>query len=369
MPTIRILHASDLHFADVPNLVAATDRLSAGISLPNVFSKAFWHALTHTALVSSYDPTRTLALAEFINNDYDANHIGRQNKPLDGRRNDPLDAIVLTGDIATTGLTDDLKCARRFLEDAYDPSVPAQQAAVPGEGSISRVLTHDGCSCTEPVGLLLMPGNHDRLRPSRKTVFSPGGGKFDTILGVHWNSPRLQSHGPDVRELKIDRGSLSVSVIAADFNLKHKKHRDGKWWNKYAQGRVYRAPATPDILGDLERATASAPEEAVVLWATHFPPSFPSIPPAMKLIDDADLIAAANQHEVSAVLSGHTHEPVRYRTPWMDFEVLCAGTASQHHTSIGHHFHVIEISGNDKFDATISVEHYEYAATHAFVQI
>src|SRR5215213_6115308 len=286
MPTIRILHASDLHFADVPNLIAVSDHLSAGISLPNVFSRAFWHTLTHTAFVSSYDPTRTLALAEFINNDYESNHIRR--------RNEPLDAIVLTGDVATTGLTDDLKCARRFLEDPYDPGVPAQQDAVPGEGSISRVLAHDGCTCSEPVSLLLMPGNHDRLRPANFTVFSPGGRQFDAILGGHWNSAPLQQHGPDVRELKIDRGSLSVSVIAADFNLQHKKHRDGKWWNKYAQGRVYSG-----ILYHMKQATAKVPEESVVLWATHFPPSFPNIPHAMKLIDDARLIEAANRHEVS----------------------------------------------------------------------
>ncbi|HEV2862433.1 MAG TPA: metallophosphoesterase [Pyrinomonadaceae bacterium] len=362
MPTIRILHASDLHIAKVPNLVAVPDRVSAGISLGNVFSRSGLKALTRTALVSSYDPTLLLSLAEFVNDDYESNHVQG--------RGAPIDAIVLTGDIATTGRAKDLERARRFLEDPYDPGAPAQQLTAPGEGSISRVLGHDGCSCPDPVLLMLMPGNHDRLRRARLTGYSPGGTKFDHVLHKHWASAaHLKSHGNDVRELEIVKGSLRVSVIAADFNLKDRRDRQGRWWYKYAQGRVYHGRSTPRILGNLVLATRRAPAGAVVLLATHFPPRFPYIPPSMKLIDDSYLIRAANRRGVSAVLSGHTHEPVRYRAPGMDSEVLCAGTATQHHSSPGHYFHVVEINGNDLSDATITVEHYKYDKAGVFSEV
>jgi 3',5'-cyclic AMP phosphodiesterase CpdA len=367
MPTIRILHASDLHIAEVPNLVAVSDRLSAGISLRKIFSQAALKSVKHTARVSTYDPTLLLALAEFVNDDYESNHIQKQGNPID--------AIVLTGDIATTGRTKDLECARRFLEDAYDPNVPAQQSAVQAAGSISRVLNHKECPHgDEPVRLLLMPGNHDRLEPSGLGDYSPGGKEFDNILGNHWaKTTSLKHHGSDVRELEIIKGPLRVSVVAADCNLKDNKDREGHWWNKYAQGRVYHGRGTTHILGNLLLATSKAPVENIVLWATHFPPRFPHIPRAMKLIDDALLVKAANRHEVSAVLCGHTHEPLRYKYPEMDFEVLCAGTATQHHSSTGHYLHVVEISGDDKINATVNVEHYEYQGagqnTGKFVQV
>jgi len=277
---------------------------------------------------------------------------------------------VLTGDIATTGRTDDLERARDFLEKPYDTNAPAQQRAAPGAASISRVLTHDNCPCPNHVRLMLMPGNHDRLEPSGLKDYSPGGIEFDNVLGGHWKAAaHLKHHGPDVRELEIVKGSLRVSVIAADFNLKNSSDCQGHWWNKYAQGRVYRTLSQPDALDELEVATRKVPGDAVVLWATHFPPRFPYIKSAMKLINDTWLVEAANQHKVSAVLSGHTHEPVRYRSPEMDFEVLCAGTATQHYTSTGHHFHVIEIEGDNKFNAITSVEHYKHDVVSAFKRV
>ena len=75
MELVRILHASDLHIAKRANLVSGPDRISAGISLRRTFSPSTVKALFKTSMLSSYDPTLLLALAEFICQDYDYSHI------------------------------------------------------------------------------------------------------------------------------------------------------------------------------------------------------------------------------------------------------------------------------------------------------
>ena len=136
-------------------------------------------------------------------------------------------------------------------------------------------------------------------------------------------------------------------MIAADFNLQDKRHREGRWWNKYAQGKIYQT-----ILDELERRTRriqtnharSSYDTLAVIWSIHFPPRFPSIPTSMKLIDDERLIEAANRCDITAILAGHTHAPLRYKGPGMRFEIFCAGTASQHYAPKDHYVHVLNLS-------------------------
>ena|ERR1051325_5719788 len=103
MTSVRILHASDLHIARRAKLISFTDNISAGM---------YFNALKSRALVSSYNPTLLVKMTEYIYNDYVNNHVHH--------RSAPIDAVLITGDIATTGLRAALQAALTFVQGPAD---------------------------------------------------------------------------------------------------------------------------------------------------------------------------------------------------------------------------------------------------------
>jgi 3',5'-cyclic AMP phosphodiesterase CpdA len=333
MPPVRILHASDLHIAVKAKLTSVFDQISAGM---------YFHALRPRALASTYDPAILLRLADLIYHDYNGRYINQAAHRLD--------AVLLTGDLATTGKHHDLEAAVKFIDGPVHPYLPTQTPDYVPTLASSRT----------PVWLL--PGNHDRLRSAKLTGYSPGGKIFDTLFASHWSSP-ITEYDPI-----LNLSGLSVAVIGADFNLEHKRQREGRWWNKYAQGRVHQS-----VLDELELATqriqakhaASSQDELAIIWAIHFPPKSPAVATSMKLIDDEHLVEAGNRCGISAILAGHTHEPVRYQTPGMKFEVFCAGTATQDFAPRGHYFHILSLSLDAGRNLEIDWENYRFDATNS----
>ena len=331
MHPVRILHASDLHIAVKANLTSVVDYISAGM---------YFNALRPRALASTYDPSILLRLADLIYSDYRGNYINQASNPLD--------AVLLTGDLATTGKQRDLETALKFIDGPHHPYLP----------TMTRDFVPTLAASQTPVWLL--PGNHDRLRRAKLTGYSPGGKIFDTLFASHWSNP-VTEYTPI-----LSRSGLSVAVIGADFNLQHKRQREGRWWNKYAQGRVDQS-----ILGDLEQVTQriktvhaqTSSNVLAIIWAIHFPPKSPAIASSMKLIDDERLVEAGNRCGIAALLAGHTHEPVRYQAPGMRFEVFCAGTASQHFSPRGHYVHVLGFSLGAAGDVEINWENFRFQPT------
>lgn len=242
-----------------------------------------------------------------------------------------LHAIIITGDLATTGFGFDLEKGRLFLE-----------GTPPFDQTISDTK----------VPKMLLPGNHDRyIYTSDGFLFAPGGTRFDEILQNHWDGP--------VRVFKPLRGdeNLSVVIIAADFSLQSKKDCTLPLLrlSRLAQGRVY-----PAILEELVKKTRIARQQEralgytpVTLWAIHFPPFFTycdtgPIQQALNdltknLIDEDRLIDEAREHFVDAVLAGHTHEAQDYLAA--SIRVLCAGTTTQD-DSAEKQCQLIEVSRN-----------------------
>ncbi len=99
MASVRILHASDLHIAAVENITSPADRFTPG---------TIKDAALNRMLASSYDSSILLHLAKFA---YQQAELGR------------LDAILLTGDIATTGSSEDLRKAHEFIHAPVDPDL------------------------------------------------------------------------------------------------------------------------------------------------------------------------------------------------------------------------------------------------------
>jgi 3',5'-cyclic AMP phosphodiesterase CpdA len=357
MASIRILHASDLHISTRASYTSGWDIVSPGVSLNSLgkivrdpFDAA--RRLRRTAFLSTYDPDPLGAFARLV---YDV-----QTKPAHAHElRTPVDAVVLTGDISTSGLQHDLELVREFLEGpANGPDAVVSDGGFP-------TLAHVNAYAGGDTPVWILPGNHDRYRRVRATLnidYSPGGRNFEKVLGSYWGKPfpGQPDWGPDVVEFPtLTKGGLNVTVIAADFNLRHKRDRVGPRRNKYAQGRVY-----PEIVEELRSATEAARaaygQPHVVLWAVHFPPRFPGIGDSMRLIDEDWLVGAAESLGVAAIMSGHTHEQLEYPVSNPRPEGFCGGTATQHFAPLGNRLRVIEISDDARGNVTVQHEHYLY---------
>jgi len=319
MPSVRILHASDLHLASTPNNVSPADRFTPG---------TIKDALINQMLASSHDPSILLSFAKFV---------------YQQSRKGSLDAVLLSGDISTTGAREDLDQAFDFIHAPVEPGLGWQDAA--GKARLSEVNTL----------VWLLPGNHDRYETSFYG-YTPGGVEFDEVFKSDWQGP-VQTY-----ELLIKAG-LTVTLVAADFNLIRARDSE-RLLGWLAQGNVY-----PDILNKLEDATNKLPEHArqCVIWAVHFPPAFPRVSPYLQLIDGDLLTHRANSCGVKAVLAGHTHDAVKYRRPNMTFDVFCAGTASQAFSPEGNHFRIIEVNSDNAGRVTINTEEYRFNKVKAGV--
>jgi 3',5'-cyclic AMP phosphodiesterase CpdA len=253
-----------------------------------------------------------------------------------------LDSVLITGDIATTGLDYDLERALQFIEgkpDAHDARVTFGFPTISGAG----------------LPILLLPGNHDRYKLLlRRLGYAPGSRKFHQMFGRHWQG--------DVKTSSITKGGLVVGVIAADFSLR--KWRDAEWpdvvVNSYAQGKVY-----SDILDELVDATDTfhannaGADSVFVIWAAHFPPLSTNTESYMKLVGGEQVVHSANECGVSLILSGHTHDPFELSSPRMTFSALGTGSATQFDSPEGNFCQIVSVE-SDGQKCYVGVEHYEF---------
>ena len=334
MTSVRILHASDLHISSASNITSPFDHFTPG---------TLFDAVVEKMLVSTYDPAVLLRLADFIH--------------AQAARG-ALDAVLLTGDIATTGDIDDLNKALDFIEATPDPRLPSL--------TTEKAPTLGGLD----IPVWLLPGNHDRYKVGPRytmsgLIYAPGGEEFDAVFEEYWQGPVMSfsssKYGLNYYE-PIIRDRLAVVVVGVDFNLLATDNCDRPYgW--LAQGKVY-----DDILNKLGDVTMDRVRECqtqgsthvCVIWAMHFPPKYPKISPYLKLIESELLILRANRCGIKAILAGHTHDPVRYRRPEMKFDVFCAGTASQAFAPGGNHCRVLEVTSDHSGNISIASEDYQH---------
>lgn len=296
MATFRFLHISDLHISVTPRKVGVADVLLGGLE-----------GLPQVSLVSSQDPDLLEAVAALAYN----------------RRNE-IDAIIITGDLATTGERADLDEAFDFVDGSVGRSAPWLSAG--------NKPTLQGAR--RPV--VLIPGNHDRFKGF---WCKPGGDEFDSVFKKYW------SVGQSAQILCfLPAGSPELVIIGADFTLRHKNHAQGRG-GMWGQGKVY-SKGPLEKLDTLTNRIRSANANVGIIWLAHFPPDFPEGERALRLIDEEELIKAALLRDVSVILTGHTHNPKRFATPYVTHkkvEVMCAGTATQLTAPVGHVAHLLEV--------------------------
>jgi UDP-2,3-diacylglucosamine pyrophosphatase LpxH len=286
------------------------------------------HVLKDLTFASSFDPGLLFCLCNFIE-DEDPN----------------LNAIVITGDLATTGLKVDLDKGLDFLEGTSIQSISSTAAPK-----------------------LLMPGNHDRYRYiGKEFLYAPGDTLFDTTFEDYWSGP-VQAYEP----LRNDDSRLSVLIIAADFSLQSEQDCTFPLLklSRLAQGKAY--PRTLEELVRCTKELKTAEREKgytpVVLWALHFPPYFVHqhsgrVAQALygvtkNLIDEKLVVRRAREENVYAILAGHTHEAQDYMTKHSGVRVLCAGSATQDDPS-DKQCQIIEVSRNAINQPKVTITEYE----------
>lgn len=280
------------------------------------FKKLLNHTLKDFTLASSYNTGALDCLCNFVED-----------------QEPDLRAIIITGDLATTGFEFDLEKGRIFLE---------------GSGMFDQTIA------ATALEKMLLPGNHDRyIYTAKGFLYAPGGDQFETTLKNHWVGP-VKTY----RSLRNGDG-LSVVIIAADFSLQSKTDCTLPFLklSRLAQGRVY-----PTILEKLVSATKDAKEKErskgytpVILWAVHFPPFFvhrksSRVTQALtnltkNLIDEKLLVEKAKENNIYAILAGHTHEAQDYEEPNRGVRILCAGSTTQDDATIKQ-CQIIEVSRN-----------------------
>jgi 3',5'-cyclic AMP phosphodiesterase CpdA len=247
-----------------------------------------------------------------------------------------IDAILVSGDLATSGDRPDLTAAYRlYTSHPANPGVCLTAASDPTLFYWAHAQTLD-----------VLPGNHDRFGPARN-LFRPGGNVFDRVF-CPLGGVQLWSAGQGVAPgVAIYRGSWVAHLVKADFSLHRRDGGKPFYWlpGWFGQGRVLQT-----VLDQLIKATKRARDDItqnhlkpVTLWAIHFDPS--STDRALELLDSRLLAQQAAELDVKAILCGHTHEtkvkPLSPKTL-----VYACGTVAQA-GSPQWDFQIIEITTDD----------------------
>ncbi len=342
MAIFRLLHTSDLHVALRQERIGIVDYRQAGLLFP--------HGLRRVRLTSSYSPDLLDGLIERVY-----------------RQGDRFDAVLISGDLATTGKEKDLEQARSCIDgDASARWYSSHSFGKPRpEIGSHRALKGAG----RPI--LLLPGNHDRYRSSFLSTlllrpFPPGGTLFDEYFGHYWKV------GQGVQGwISPPKGDARLGLVSADLSLRENEGKDSLTYSYLGQGKAYE-----DVIAELGKLTdelrADYPNLGL-LWIVHFPPKYPQNKDFLRLLEDETLIKAAYKKGISYVLSGHTHIPRAYTATSSDgstVEVLCAGTAAQVVALEGNFIHELTIEVGGKGITSISFQSFQwYEAVQQWVQV
>lgn len=325
MSIIKILHVSDLHISKYPFLKQLDRRSPA----------TYYDAIRNGTYAASHSTRKLRALVSLVY-----------------RLRDQIDAVLITGDIATTGLDYDLALALAFVDgptDAHDSRTSHGFPTISGAD----------------IPVFLLPGNHDRYKLRLKRLgYAPGGRLFHQVFYRHWQG--------DVRVSKIIKADFVAGIVAADFSLRSWRDAEGPNYlvNQYSQGRVY-----PDILKTCIDETVAFREQyqkirnVFIIWAVHFPAIPGQEETYMKLRSREDLIVAADQNGVSLLLSGHTHDPFEFASPRYSFRSLGAGSTTQDDSPEGNYCEVITIENSGRGYSLENV-HYKFdQTTNRFIKV
>lgn len=209
-----------------------------------------------------------------------------------------MDGIIISGDLATTGMPGDISVARAFVDDA----------PLNGFRSESRKPTLQ--SARRPIYVL--PGNHDRYANNFAMTNSK---LFDLAFGNY-----LHNFNGYVGYWVRRKAGHYLGFVYADFTLRARSDATTRL-GAYGQGRVYQ-----DVFQDLKDQTfalKSKYSNINLCWVLHFAPF--DCGSHLELVDWQQIARAASAAGVTATLCGHTHSQAKIQAH--GHTIYCAGSA------------------------------------------
>ncbi|MBX7183755.1 MAG: metallophosphoesterase, partial [Vicinamibacteria bacterium] len=197
MPAFRFLHVSDLHIAARSRVVGLSDLKRPGYPWPG-FGSPETDGIG-LGLCSTHDPYVLEGVARHVHQNADT-----------------FDAVVLTGDVATTGAAADLEAARRFVESEASDLWLA-------EGDTPTLA-----ASTRQVSLI--PGNHDRYDGPRML---PRSDQFDRAFAAYWSA------GSSAQTIGVfEKDAAYSAIVGLDLSLRNRHDAEVRW-GVWGQGRSY----------------------------------------------------------------------------------------------------------------------------------
>jgi len=328
MAAFRLLHLSDLHIAGEANRYSLVDPYHPISSFLKSLARA-----QSPLKIPSHDARAARALAMQLAQD-----------------KGKYDAILISGDLATTGSEEDIKAAHDYLH---------------GKLWHTKVIIDNIPSICDVSQLIWMPGNHDRYEGNS---FKPGCKRFESpdYFGGNWRkfnhfqTDLGNSNGP-VHSYHLKKLNNVLTIICADFSY---PESDSALWcsGQNAGDHAGQGIVLKDVLNELERVTDESRkrfEDTAIVWVSHFPPKFAGVAKSLELVNEEELLKLAAKLDIPIIFSGHTHETRDYPIPLKNHNVrvICCGTTLEHQAKdpklclqvIG-----IDVLSNNQMDVTLN---------------
>jgi predicted phosphodiesterase len=293
----RYIHISDFHLCIEPRRSNAAPLLKLkNWTKADVWSSMGkqWAKLGSKSLLypASYEPELLSGTARFCK-----------------QKHETVDGVIITGDLSTTGMLDDLIVAEKFL-NGTSTSTSGFNASID--------------FCREKV--VTFPGNHDRYKDN---FGDPNGMNFELKFFVFMpNFSDRVGHWVDAKE------GLNIAFVYLDLSFKSKAHASKS--DRYGRGRAY-----PEIVHEAvsrSRLLHHKYPNAHLIWVLHF--ATYECGDELKLENSNLVLDAAAECDVKAILNGHTHTPLfEYND---GIPTACAGSACSFDSTGNHALHIVE---------------------------
>lgn len=254
------------------------------------------------------------------------------------------DLVVVTGDIATTGIREDLSVGLEYFRGRL------HSKWCPGYPELSVSLLENA--------VIFLPGNHDRYDG---LALGPGSGEFEEVFGALWDRECGVNYDlhcvkgrSRIKVCTLEKDGAGLVIVSADLSLTHQNEGVGMF-GYVGQGSAQLIEQMLDATKTTLQEAESARIPVAVVWAVHFPPIFPGLKPELKLLNEAEFVSAAESVGVQVIMAGHTHEALCYTVGQSSsVNVVCCGSSCGMSASEEYSYNMIEIDVGLK-DAQVSL--------------
>jgi hypothetical protein len=233
-----------------------------------------------------------------------------------------FDGILISGDLATTGMALDINAAKNFLSE-------------PARAGFTTALRLPTLDATD-LPIYVLPGNHDKYVNNTATPNCPN---FELIFADQY-MPNFTKH---VGHKILRKRGHAFGFVYGDFCLRSRTDASDRAIGPYGQGRVY-----AEVLNEMKSRTQMLRRKysgVTLIWIIHFAPF--DCGWTLELIDGHEVIDAATKLGIPCTLCGHTHQARKLSDPARKHVVYCAGSAGCIDSDRDSQLHLFEFEVGD----------------------